>query len=75
MRYSWKWPEIAAVLIALLLPPALLQHYYGVDLFIGLAGAIAIMLPIMWVYERRRERQSGLAVSSFGRFLRGFIGG
>lgn len=75
MGYIPNWPEFLVFLAAVMLPPILLEQWYGLSWWLMLAATAAIVLPVFWLYLRMRERQLGLPLTSFWSYLGRFVGG
>jgi hypothetical protein len=74
VRYNWSWIEFLALMIAIFAPPTFLEQQYGTNWILGWAATALVVLPASWLYQRMRERQQGLALTSFAAYLRGFLG-
>jgi hypothetical protein len=57
MAYTPSWPEFFVLAAALMLPPILLEQWYGLNWWLMLAATAALVLPVFWLYVRVRERR------------------
>jgi hypothetical protein len=74
MRYSWEWHVALISTMVIFGLPTFLEQQYALPWGVSFAATVVFALPIAWLYDRHREHQTGLPVSSFARFLRRFIG-
>jgi hypothetical protein len=75
MPYRPSWPEFIVFMAALVLPPILLERWYGLNWWLMLALTAAIVVPLFWLYLRIRERKLGLLLTSFSSFVGRLFGG
>jgi hypothetical protein len=70
-----NWPAFFIFASAVMVPPILMERWYGSNWWLALAASAAVALPFYWRYQRMRERRAGLPLTSFWSFLGRFLGG